>query len=347
MRIRLLTLLWLTAVLAGCGGDEPNGNGNNAVQVKVEADRMVLIGTDDGKLVDMKDGSVYATLPACTEVTGMTMHGETYYATGASSSGTLTYWTDGQAVSINGNGTTHGIARSYDNIYVLATGSGYTTVYRNGTELTRLNDAGDAVAIAAYGNNYYALTNSADGPMVWTGNGATTLTHSDSYRAVATGIDLVANSQGTTHYVSGHIDRVVDGVDVATPCLWTKGTLATLPVNFTDKEQNNHTYNEGQACDVAHKGTDVYTVGFRRDATGRKATVWVSSADDDDEVKTYWQNDGNVDATACRVLTYGVDVYVMTVEQNRDTHKWCTRIWMNHELKGTVNGIKGSSFVVI
>ena len=29
------------------------------------------------------------------------------------------------------------------------------------------------------------------------------------------------------------------------------------------------------------------------------------------------------------------------------TNTYCTRIWMNHELKGTVNGIVGVDFVVI
>ena len=62
---------------------------------------------------------------------------------------------------------------------------------------------------------------------------------------------------------------------------------------------------------------------------------------------TYWQADGNVEAQAVRVLVYGSDIYVMTLEHNLDTDAWCTRVWMNHTLKGTVNGIIGNAFVVI
>ena len=80
---------------------------------------------------------------------------------------------------------------------------------------------------------------------------------------------------------------------------------------------------------------------------GGKITFVIPSTSDDDQVRTYWQADGNVEAQAVRVLVYGSDIYVMTLEHNLDTDAWCTRVWMNHTLKGTVNGIIGNAFVVI
>ena len=334
-------MLLLAGLLVACGDDEPNQGGGTAIQVKPEEQRTVLVGASDGKLYNMKDGSVYATLTGCTEITDMAMHGEDYYVAGKAED-QATYWVNGEAVRLSDSGPTYTITRSFDNVYATTA----MALYRNGIKVT-----GDIpiepVAMAAYGENYYvAGQKDSTTPALWTKNGITALDNG-GYTAHTTGIDLVANSQGTTHYISGYQFTTVNGTMVMAPCVWLGGTLSPLPLNFTEKEKNNHIYQSGQAYDVAHYGSSVYVVGYRADGTDRHATVWVSSSQDEDEVETYWQPDGAIDAEALRVLVYGSDVYVMTIERERLTNTRRTRIWMNHQLKGTINGIAGVDFVVI
>ena len=345
MKFKTITMLLLAGMLVACNNDEPTPSGGTAIQVKSEADRTILIGAENGKVYNMKDGSVYATLPGCSKIANMTMHGEDYYVAGKTTNGMMTYWVNGEAVKQNVSGNTYDIARSFDNIYFLAVDT-KAAIYRNGSRINETLDIGVPVALAANGENFYAVGNEVQVPKLWTKSGVTDLDKGGT-SAHATSIDLRANSQGITHYISGYKIATVNGIEITSPCLWRNGTLLTLPLNFTDQEKNNNVYRSGQGLDVAHLGQKTYVVGYRTDGVDRRATVWISSTDDDDDVKTYWQADGNVDAKAQSVLVYGADVYVMTVERNRMTNTYCTRIWMNHELKGTVNGIVGVDFVVI
>lgn len=350
MKIKILAIAALAAFMGACGNDEPTPSidDDNVVQVKEEADRTVLIGAEDGKVYNMKDGSVYAALPGCEEVNNMAMHGEDYYVAGYGTNRGGFYWHNGEPVSLEADiHETDDIARSYDHVYVLAHAGevGYS-VYRDGTLVAQTSEA-QLHALAAYANNFYAVGSKREAvPALWTNNGVVELSNG-GYPTVATGIDLVANNQNVTHYIVGYHSQTVDGAALKIPCLWRNGSLSTLPLNFTESEKNRNTYRSGMANDVAHRGQDIFVAGSRTDATNTRATVWISSATDDDAVRTYWQADGNVDAQAQKMLVYGSDLYVLTVEHNRDTDTWCTRVWMNHELKGTVGGIIGNAFVVI
>ena len=115
--------------------------------------------------------------------------------------------------------------------------------------------------------------------------------------------------------------------------MWLNGSAeaTTLDINYTEREQNNRTYTSGQVMDVAHNNQSIIAVGSRSNATTQVATVW---------------NAGKLGGKT-EVLVYGGDIYVMTVEHNHDTGTHCTRIWMNHQLKGTVAGIVGNAMVVI
>lgn len=353
MKSKTIALLSLAALLAGCGNDEPKpDSGGNAITVKSEADRTILIadapgalGSGVGKVYNLKDGSVYASLPHCMEINDMTMYGEEFYIAGKSSTSRVTYWTNhGQEVVMDEAGTAQGVVRTGSNIYVyVGDEQGAGTVYRNGVKHAQTNQAGSPVAFAANGENFYAL---GLGPKLWTNSGVVKLPD-NNLRAFPTNIDLSVSSQGTSVYVTGHVNNLVNGVDIAVPCLWINGNLSTLPLNFTEREQNSHTYQQGWAWDVSHKNMDLYAVGSRFDGTSYTATVWVHSAYGENQVKTYWHPEGNIDSQARRTLVYGSDVYVMVVEYNHDTNQYCTRIWMNHELKGTLNGVAGDGFVVI
>ncbi len=350
MKIKILAIAALAAIMGACGSDEPKPsiNDDDVVHVKEEADRTVLIGTEDGKVYNMKDGSVYSPLTGCEWVNNMAMHGEDYYVAGYGSTLGGFYWHNGEPVSLDvAIHETYDIARSYDHVYVLADAGevGYG-VYRDGTLVAQTSEA-QLSALAVYADKFYAVGSKRETvPALFTNNGVVELSNG-GYPTVATSIDLVANSQNVTHYIAGYHSQTVDGVALRIPCLWRNGTLSTLPLNFTDSEKNRNTYRSGMANDVAHSGQIIYTVGYRTDGHNHRATVWITSTSDDDQVRTYWQADGNVEAQAVRVLVYGSDIYVMTLEHNLDTDAWCTRVWMNHTLKGTVNGIIGNAFVVI
>lgn len=348
---RTTTAVMLAATLAGCAGDEPTpdpGGGTITITVKEEADRTVLIGTKDGKIYDMSDGQLLTTLSRCTRINSMAMHGDNYFVAGEASTGRVTYWHNGREMPLEAVGDSYAVAQSYNNVYVYASAINFfpgdkTYIYRNGIEVARSTEAGWPVALAAYGDKFYALSL---GPKMWT-NDAVTALPDNGFRTFATNLDLMANSTGTTYYATGHMNNIVNGHDTPTPCLWVNGTLTTLPVNFTDREKNNHTYREGSAYDVSHKGRDIYVAGDRHDGTMYKATVWIIAPDGEDQVKTYWHPDGNVDSRAIRTLVYGSDVYVMTNEWDHDTGTVRTRIWMNHELKTSLTGVLAVDFVVI
>lgn len=350
MKFKTISMLLLAGLLASCGNDEPTPriDDDDVIQVKEEANRTVLIGTENGKLYNMKDGSIYKELPSCEWVNDMTMHGENYYVAGYGTQRGSTYWVNGEAVSLgNDRYETYDVARSFDNVYVLGEGDAGTCVYRNGTKIAETQDAFSLVALAANGNTFYAVGDySPNSAALWTNNGLTQL-DAGGQAAHATEIDLVTSNNSVMHYISGYRVTTTGGSQVTSPCLWHNATLSSLPLNFTESEKNRNTYRSGQANDVAHSGQKIFVAGHRSDGNISRATVWITSTYDDDDVKTYWQPDGNIDAVAKRVLVYGSDIYVMTVEHNRDTDAWCTRIWMNHELKGTVNGIIGNGFVVI
>lgn len=346
MKFKTISILLLAGLLASCGNDEPTPGGGTAIQVKMEEDRTVLIGADNGKIYNMKGGSVYATLPGCTEISDMTMHGEDYYVTGKSTDGTMTYWMNGQAKHLDNNqGYTACVARSYDNIFVVgATSDGFWSVYKNNNQ-TNISSNGTAKDIAANADDYYAIGNGpASGIMLSSRNVPLTI----KVGSFCTAVDVAVLSGSVSYYVSGYNKTVVNGADTYTPCFWIQGQQLSLPVNFSDREMNQNIYKSGQALSVSHKGSDIYIAGWRSDGMNLVPTVWItSSSNDTDDTKAYWKADGNVDAEATKTLVYGSDVYVMTVEHNRDTNAYCTRIWMNHELKGTVNGIVGVGFVVI
>ena len=345
MKTKILALSVLATLLASCGSDEPTPrvDDDDVVQVKSEENRTVLIGASDGKVYNMQGGAVYATLPGCTAITNMTMHGEDYYASGTTDNGTLTYWSNGRAVPLSGSGSTVDIVRVHDEIYALGSDG---TLYANGTASTSLTQ-GDPAAIVRNSRGYGVACNTSDG-IVWK-IGSTSSTTSQA-NAHATSADLVSTAAATTFNLAGYTQQVAGGQQTYTPCLWLNGSAnaMTLDINHSEREQNNHTYSSGQVMDVAHNGQTIIAVGNRSGGNTQVATVWLTSASDDvDDAKTYWQADGNVTASAVRVLVYGGDIYVMTVEHNLDTDAWCTRIWMNHQLKGTVGGIVGRGFVVI
>ena len=60
MKFKTITMLLLAGMLVACNNDEPTPSGGTAIQVKSEADRPILIGAENGKVYNMKDGSVYA-----------------------------------------------------------------------------------------------------------------------------------------------------------------------------------------------------------------------------------------------------------------------------------------------
>lgn len=345
MKYKILTIAAMAALLGACGSDEPkpNVNDDDVITVKDDTERKVLIGAQDGKVYNMADGSVYATLPGCTAITAMTMHGNNYYATGTTADGTLVYWENGRTVSLATGGATVDIVRVHDDIYVLGSNG---TLYVGGNPSTTLSQ-GEPVAIVRDSRGFGVACNSDDGIVYKIG---TTTSNTSQFNVRATGVDLLATAAATTFNISGYIYQIVNGQEVHLPCLWLNGSAdaTTLDINHTEREQNNHTYTSGQVMDVAHNNQSIIAVGSRGNATTQVATVWIGSASaDTDDVKTYWQADGNVSAEARRVLVYGGDIYVMTVEHNRDTDTWCTRIWMNHELKGTVAGVVGNDLVVI
>lgn len=339
-------MLLLAGLLASCGDDEPTPGGGTAIQVKMEEDRTVLIGADNGKVYNMKDGSVYVTLPGCTEITDMTMHGEDYYVTGKTTDELMTYWMNGQTRHLGNNqGYTACISRSYDNLFVVGVANdGLWSVYKNNNN-TNISANGTAMDIAANADDYYAIGNGPSSGMILSSQNVPQAVKVGQYY---TAIDVAALSGAVSYYISGYNKTVVNGAEIYTPCFWVKERQLSLPVNFSDKEVNQNIYKSGKALSISHKGTDIYIAGCRNDGTNLVPTVWAtSSSNDTDDTKAYWKADGNVDAEATKTLVYGSDVYVMTVEHNRDTNAYCTRIWMNHELKGTVNGIVGVGFVVI
>lgn len=345
MKFKILTIAALAALLGACGSDEPkpSTSDDDVVRVKDEADRTVLIGADDGKLYNMQGGSVYATLPGCNQITAMAMHGENYYATGVTADGTLTYWANGRAVSLNTTGSTVDIVRVHNDIYVLGSNG---TLYVGDAPATTL-DQGNPIAIVRDARGYGVACNTDEGITYKIGS---TTSSTSQYNVRATGADLLATAAATTFNISGYIYQMVNGQEMHLPCLWLNGSAeaTTLDINYTEREQNNRTYTSGQVMDVAHNNQSIIAVGSRSNATTQVATVWIGSASTDtDDVKTYWQADGNVTAEARQVLVYGGDIYVMTVEHNHDTGTHCTRIWMNHQLKGTVAGIVGNAMVVI
>ena len=316
MKFKTITMLMLAGLLVACDNDEPTPSGGSAIQVKLEADRTILIGAADGKIYNMEDGSVYATLPGCAQITDMAMHGEDYYVAGYAQDNGNTYWVNGEALHINSlYDNSLAVARSFDHVYVLTLGQ-KCCLYRDNTKYAETQDASDVVALAAYGDKFYVAGNkSAHSPALWTNSGVMELDNGGR-TAHATGIDLITSNQGVTHLISGYQATIVDGSEVYEACMWRNGALSTLPLNVTDSEKNNHTYKSSKAFDVAHYGSKVYVTGYRSDARDRHATVWVASAYDEDEVKTYWQADGNVDAQAQRVLVYGSDVYVKPLSAN-------------------------------
>ena len=348
MKFKIFAILTLAAVLAGCGDEpKPNVDDDNVIQVKEEADRTVLIGASDGYIYNMQGGAVYATLPGCTEVTSMTMHGENYYATGKTDDGQMAYWANGSAVGLGHNGYSLDIVRNHNDIIVMGANDAEALLMVNGEMAQSWNKyISGAVGIIRNNQHYGMVCNTDDGVAFIFNNN---YTNSASSNARATGTDILSNAQGVTYYVSGYTHSIVNGVEVRSPCLWVNGQAkaTSLDVNFTEKEQNNHTYSSGRAMDVAHNNQNIIAVGSRSNSTTQVATVWITSSTNEDNVRTYWQPDGNVEAEARSVLVYGSDVYVMTVEHNLDTNTWCTRIWMNHQLKGTVNGIVGRGFAVI
>lgn len=345
MKFKTITMLLLAGMLVACNNDEPTPSGGTAIQVKSEADRTILIGAENGKVYNMKEGSVYATLPGCTEINDMTMHGEDYYVTGKTTNGMMTYWVNGKATLLGNNqGYTACVAKSYDNVYVVGVANdGLWSVYKNGSN-TNVSSNVTPIDMAANGDNYFAIGNGAVcGFMLASQSVPLTVKAGSFYSA----IDLVA-SNVVSYYIAGYKKDVVNGTDTYTPCFWAKERQIFLPVNFTEKEVNQSIYKGGKALAISHKGADIYLAGWRNDGTNQVPTVWVtSSSNDTDDTKAYWKAEGNVDAEATKMLVYGSDIYVMTVEHNLDTHTYCTRIWMNHELKGTVNGIVGVDFVVI
>ncbi len=346
MKFKTISMLLLAGLLASCGDDEPTPGGGTAIQVKMEEDRTVLIGADNGKVYNMKDGSVYVTLPGCTEITDMTMHGEDYYVTGKTTDELMTYWMNGQTKHLDNNqGYTACISRSYDNLFVVGVANdGLWSVYKNNNN-TNISANGTAMDIAANADDYYAIGNGPSSGMILSSQNVPQAVKVGQYY---TAIDVAALSGAVSYYISGYNKTVVNGAEIYTPCFWVKERQLSLPVNFSDKEVNQNIYKSGKALSISHKGTDIYIAGYRNDGTNLVPTVWAtSSSNDTDDTKAYWKADGNVDAEATKTLVYGSDVYVMTVEHNRDTNAYCTRIWMNHELKGTVNGIVGVGFVVI
>ena len=131
MKFKTITMLLLAGMLVACNNDEPTPSGGTAIQVKSEADRTILIGAENGKVYNMKDGSVYATLPGCSQIANMTMHGEDYYVAGKTTNGMMTYWVNGKATLLGNNqGYTACVARSYDNVYVVGVANdGLWSVY--------------------------------------------------------------------------------------------------------------------------------------------------------------------------------------------------------------------------
>ena len=348
MKFKIFAILTLAAVLAGCG-DEPKPviDDDNVIHVKEEADRTVLIGASDGKVYNMNGGAVYATLPGCTEITAMTMHGEDYYATGKADDDQMTYWANGRAVVVGQHGHSLDIVRNQNDIIVMGENDEQTMLLVNGEPIESWNkNMYSGVGIIKNNQRYGMVCNSDDGVAFIFNNN---FTNSALKNVRATGTDILSNAQGVRYYVSGYTSSIVNGIEVQSPCLWVNGQTKAndLDINFTEKEQNNHLYNSGKAMDVAHINQNIIVVGSRSNSTTQVATVWITSTINEDNVKTYWQPEGNVEADARKVLVYGSDIYVMTVEHNRDTDTWCTRIWMNHALKGTVNGSVGRGFAVI
>ena len=345
MKFKTTSILLLAGLLASCGDDEP-APGSTAIQVKMEEDRTVLIGADNGKVYNMKGGSVYATLPGCTEISGMTMYGEDYYVTGKTTDGLMTYWMNGQAKHLgNDQGYTACVSRSYDNVFVVGVANdGFWSIYKNNNN-TNVSTNGTALDIAANAGDYYAIGNGPSSGIILSSQNVPLTVKVGSF---FTAIDVAVLSGAASYYISGYNKTVVNGVETYTPCFWIKERQLSLPVNFSDKEMNQNIYKSGKALSISHKGSDIYIAGWRSDGTNLVPTVWVtSSSNDTDDTRAYWKADGHVDAEAAKTLVYGSDIYVMTVEHNRDTNAYCTRIWMNHELKGTVNGVVGVDFVVI
>ena len=349
MKSRYTFILIVQAFLllaSSCQHDEPEN------YIKPEDQRKVLFLTNTGEIYDQNDQLVTA-LPNCTFASQIISEKGDYFVSGTNENKRVGYWKNGKWNTLHVdfiedvNHWIDGIGKWDSYIYLLD----HPHVLKN-SGIFRIEDAKrflpakEALAVSE-GECYvvgHKVTDDSDGeflPVLYT-------EHKGVFTAEL--LPLFGNAvrgECTCVYAYNRTHCLIGGSIDGWPVIWVDKKLEVLPLSEASIDDYDIDTRLGEVCSITECNGEVYAAGTEvLEEKSSVATIWHNG-----EIRHLeYFPDISMSSEVVKIMTYGSDVYVVTLEYFYDESQefiTTTVLWKNEAPVLTITRLQTTSFTVI